>query len=196
MPNNIPTTKNLKQSKTVASGQLSFFDGFDTVRAGIPDRPQSPTPNHVLAAWQKKSSLTLNGLLAKSQNNLALHISTKTATATSAPLKQKNLITLYAKDKECFDYLYCLLNSSFALTYLQINNDYLSIPVFCDLLSDEDEDFFNKTSKKMIFEEPQYTITKYGAESIVFPKEYRDKLNKRFLKILGINESELLLNFF
>ena len=65
-----------------------------------------------------------------------------------------------------------------------------SIPSIYNLLNENDKKELAKIAKDMQKHEKEYLVYKRNAkkmqESIKFPKEYRDKINKVFLNALGV----------
>ena len=121
-------------------------------------------------------------------------------TASNKLLNRSGQITLNFHDENIFNYVFCLINSSFAYWYWRIydggitypKNLLLSIPVFYEILSDNDKLFFNKITKEMIKNSKDYIVTKNNVgtqENIKYPKEYRDKINTKFLEILRLNDN-------
>jgi hypothetical protein len=69
----------------------------------------------------------------------------------------------------------------------------MNMPVFYDVLTAADKAFFKRTAEAMIRLTPEYMITKRNVgvqENVKFPAFWREKINKRFLKILGCDVSE------
>ena len=69
----------------------------------------------------------------------------------------------------------------------------MQMPVPYNLLTKEDKKYFSEICSDMKANESKYIITKVNAggiqENVKFPKEYRNKINKRILQILGRKES-------
>ncbi|MCL2806532.1 MAG: SAM-dependent methyltransferase [Treponema sp.] len=141
-------------------------------------------------------------------NNLALYIPNTCryfTTASVSKLNRTGMITLYAKDKKSFDFLYCLINSSFAYWHWRIFDGGITypirllneLPIFENLLSNDDSEYFSLMCKKMTSAERQYIVTKLNAgaeqENIKFPAEFREQINARFFKILGCTDNPELL---
>jgi len=71
------------------------------------------------------------------------------------------------------------------------------MPVFLELLTEEDYTFFENLANEMILNSEKFIIKKNNVgtqENIKFPRQYRDKINKRIFKILNINEDEKILD--
>jgi len=118
-------------------------------------------------------------------------------TASKKELRRGGYITISLDDIDKFNYMYCLINSSFVYWWWRIFDGGItypkgllnSMPIFFDLLTIEDKKFFSQIAKEMILNENSYVITKKNAgdiqENIKFPKRYRDLINSRLLKILS-----------
>lgn len=122
-------------------------------------------------------------------------------TAVSRPLRRSGQITLRFDDINKFHFAFCLINSSFAYWHWRMYDGgityprglLMNLPVFFDSLSENDLSFFNKTARGMIANAHKFLITKKNVgvqENIKYPKDYRDKINKRILDILGMDVSE------
>lgn len=151
-------------------------------------------------SWQLKSKCTLEDVVSKSENQYKIYMPNTCRYFTTASTKKLNrggYISISVENEHIFYYLYCLINSSFVYWWWRIYDGgitypvglFNSIPIFYDLLSINDKDFFCKVALEMISNEENYTVTKMNAgkiqENIKFPKKYRDILNERFLKILS-----------
>ena len=58
------------------------------------------------------------------------------------------------------------------------------------LITEEDKKFFEDTTNEMIKNEVKYKIIKNNVgiqENVKFPREYRDKINERILRILNLD---------
>ena len=121
-------------------------------------------------------------------------------TASSKKLNRVGSISVYIKDETSFYFLYCLINSSFAYWWWRIYDGgitypvglFQSIPAPINLLKKDDIDFFSGTAKDLIEQEEHFIVTKMNAgavqENIKFPEEYREKINRRLLSLLGCRE--------
>lgn len=122
-------------------------------------------------------------------------------TAANGRMNRNGQIILSFSDKHVYNYMFCLINSSFAYWYWR-NYDggitypkglLLNLPVFFDKLKDEDKQFFDNMAEDMMKSASQYTVTKNNVgvqENIKYPRSYRDKINRKLLDILGCNISE------
>lgn len=122
-------------------------------------------------------------------------------TAASGRMNRNGQIILSFSDKHVYNYIFCLINSSFVYWYWR-NYDggitypkglLLNLPVFFDKLTDEDKRFFDNMTLNMIKRASQFTVTKNNIgvqENIKYPRRYRDKINRKLLNILECNISE------
>ena len=109
-------------------------------------------------------------------------------------------------DKEKYNYVYCLLNSTFAYWYWRLYDGGIncpltiinSIPIFYNKLTTEQKDKIDKIAEEMQKNESKYLVYKMNAgkkqENIKFPVKYRNRINKLFLEVLGINENTSIFN--
>lgn len=155
-----------------------------------------------LEIWRAKSTKTMKDLISTTPEKFTIYMPNTCryyTTASEHKLIRGGLITINVKDKNVFNYLYCLINSSFVYWWWRVYDGGItypksllnSIPVFYDLLNSDDKVFFENVADEMINKEKFYVVRKVNAgtpqENIRFPKEFRDKINKRILKILGID---------
>jgi len=118
-------------------------------------------------------------------------------TASNKELKRGGYITITFNDLDKLHFTYCLINSSFVYWWWRIYDGGItypkkllnSVPIFFDLLSNKDKEFFSSIATEMMIDEEKYIITKLNAgifqENIKFPIRYRDMINQRLLDILG-----------
>lgn len=157
---------------------------------------------NIFEIWNKKSNgshladyICENGKYSLSMPNTCRYYTT----ASPDIMKRSGQLTLNFDKKEVFNFVYCLINSSFVYWHWRIydggitypKNLLLKLPVFLEILTKEDYEFFDKVASEMMEKSKNYVITKNNVgiqENIKFPREYRDKINERLLKILGISE--------
>lgn len=154
----------------------------------------------VLDTWENKSNTTLGKIINKNGNK-TLYVPTTCryfTVASSINLKRDGK-RIIKTDKQYYNYLYCLINSSFAYWYWRLYDGGInypltiinSIPSFYDIMSEEDKKALDKIAKEMQEKEKDYLVYKLNAgkyqENIKFPLKYRKKINSLFFKILGIN---------
>ncbi|MBR6127379.1 N-6 DNA methylase [bacterium] len=156
----------------------------------------------IFKTWVKKSSsrvlleyVRLAGEYSISMPNTCRYYTT----ASESIMNRSGQMILRFDDKKVFNYVFCLINSSFAYWYWRIYDGgitypkrlLLNMPVFYELLTESDFQFFEDIASEMIKKSKDYIITKNNVgtqENIKYPREYRDKLNERFFRILDIHE--------
>lgn len=151
--------------------------------------------------WTSKSDKKLGDYISKKGTfNISMPNTCRYYTTASVNmLKRQGQITFSVEDKDVFNYIYCLINSSFVYWHWRLfdggitypTNLLFNVPVFFNLLTEEDKIFFDNMAKEMISNSSKYIVTKENngiQENIKFPKEYRDKLNQRFLNILNLEK--------
>jgi len=161
----------------------------------------------VYKIWKEKSSKTLsnyvceNGQFLLSMPNTCRYITV----ASSKELKRSGQIILRFSDKDVYNFVYCLINSSFAYWYWRLYDGgityqkglLLSLPIFYDLLTIEDKKFFEKTTEELQKIETKCIVTKTNVgiqENLRFPKIYREKINQKLFDILNIKKNISLFN--
>lgn len=109
-------------------------------------------------------------------------------------------------DIDKYNYVYCMLNSSFAYWYWRLYDGGIncpltiinSIPIFYDLLNDNQKNRINSIAEEMQRKESEYLVYKTNAgkqqENIKFPIKYRNEINKVFFEVLGVNDDISILN--
>jgi len=163
--------------------------------------------NDIWNAWQEKSNSRLGNYVSQyGQNIISMPNTCRYFTTASNGLMNRNgQIVLNIDDKDVFNYIYCLINSSFAYWYWRLFDGgityprglLLNMPVFYDRLSEDDKLFFRNVANEMIENSSKYIVTKNNVgvqENIKYPREFRDKINKRFLNILGLNIDEKIFD--
>ncbi len=117
--------------------------------------------------------------------------------AISGKMNRSGQITLHFDDEKKFNYVYCLINSSFAYWHWRLFDGgitypiglLLSMPIFYHSLSEEDHVFFNEIVKEMSSRASEFIIRKNNVgiqENIKYPRQYRDRINQRLLTILNL----------
>ena len=118
-------------------------------------------------------------------------------TAFSGIMNRNGQTILHFDDEKKFDFAYCLINSSFAYWHWRLYDGgitypvglLLKMPVVYNSLSEDDHNFFKKITEEMSSKAKNFVITKNNVgiqENIKYPREYRDRINQRFLKILNL----------
>lgn len=121
-------------------------------------------------------------------------------TAFAGIMNRNGQIVLHFSDKDIFNYVFCLINSSFVYWHWRLYDGgitypkslLMQVPVVYHLLSKEDKTFFETTANEMITNASDFVITKNNLgiqENIKYPRSYRDKINQRLTKILNIKVS-------
>lgn len=162
----------------------------------------------VLDLWEEKSNKKM-GSLIDSNEGIKLYVPTTCRYFTVGSKKElirdgKRIINV--KEPENYNYVYCMLNSTFAYWYWRLYDGGIncpltiinSIPVFYDLFSEKQKESLNEIAKEMQQKEKDYLVYKMNAgkkqENIKFPVQYRDRINKLFFEVLGITEKTNILN--
>lgn len=156
-------------------------------------------------SWVEKSTFTLKDCLSKYENNYLITMPNTCryyTTASTRKLRRTGLITLYAKDETTFDFIYCLINSSFAYWWWRIYDGGITyplsllqqMPIPLQLLTEEDKETLKKLRVKLEKDEHKFIVGKVNAgilqENIKFPESYRNEINYIILKILGFNTND------
>ena len=165
---------------------------------------------NIYDSWLRISSgKTVKDITSSAKTNYVLHVPNTCRYFTTASVRKLNrtgLMTLYVKDETNYKFLYCLINSSFAYWWWRIFDGGITypigllnkMPVFSDMLSNDDKAFFNNIFNEMVNIEEDCITTKLNAgakqENIKFPSIYREKINERLVKILSCNDDYKLLN--
>lgn len=113
---------------------------------------------------------------------------------------------IHIPDDEKYNYVYCMLNSTFAYWYWRLYDGGIncpltiinSIPIFYDKLTKFQKEEINKIAEEMQENENKYLVYKMNAgksqENIKFPIEYRNRINKVFFDALGIKKDISIFN--
>ncbi len=144
--------------------------------------------NHTLESLVRKS-----GQFMISMPNTCRYYTT----AFAGSLNRSGQITLYFDDKDIFNYVFCLINSSFTYWHWRLFDGginypaslLMKIPIIWHLLSKDDKEFFATLTDEMIKKASDFIIKKNNVgvqENIKYPRFYRDKINQRIVNILGI----------
>lgn len=160
----------------------------------------------ILQAWQEKSSHILLDFVAKNgQYKINMPNTCRYfTTATQYNLQRSGKIELNFSDEFVFCFVYCFINSSFAYWHWRLydggityqKNLLLKLPIFYEILSENDKLFFQQLAQEMINLEKEFIVTKSNVgiqENVKFPVYFRQKINQRILDILNINENAEIL---
>ncbi len=157
----------------------------------------------VWSAWKSASDKSLGDYISQNGSNIISMPNTCRyfTTASNGIMNRNGQIVLTIDDKDVFNYIFCMVNSSVAYWYWRLYDGgitytrglLLKMPVFYNKLTEEDKMFFRETTSKMIKDAPKYIVTKNNIgvqENIKYPREFRDKINRRFLDILGLKNTD------
>lgn len=158
----------------------------------------------VYEATENNSDNILKDFLTEDKNNLFLCVPTTGRyfmVASKRNLKRDGKRIFYINNKKYYDYIYCLLNSSFSYFYWRLYDGGINfplsiienIPLFYNILTQSSKIKIHNIAKEMMNKENEYLIYKMNAnklqENIKFPKYYRDKINSIFLNDLGLSNN-------
>ncbi len=184
----------------------------ETLNDFLPDRRQKITDkNQMFYKCFKQLQALYDCLLVKAQNYTLESLVRKSGqfmismpntcryytTAFAGTLNRSGQVTLYFDDKDIFNYVFCLINSSFTYWHWRLFDGginypvslLMKMPVIWHLLSNADKEFFATITDEMIKKAGDFIITKNNVgiqENIKYPRFYRDKINQRIVNILGI----------
>lgn len=193
----------------------------DVLESVLPDNPQTiDSKNRAFKKIEKnlnsvyenlidKSEYTVRDFVTKNKTGFLIDVPNTCryyTTASHRKLNRAGSVSLYVEEKDVFNFVYCVINSSFAYWWWRIYDGGITypkgllydMPLPFNLLSDEDKKFFSNVCEEMICDEANYIIKKVNAgtvqENIKFPNEYRKKINNRILNILGTSETDGVFN--
>ena len=152
--------------------------------------------------WVSISTLKFSDIISKNKTEYSLTMP-KTCryfvSATRKELSRTGKSTLYFSTLEDMEFAYVLLNSSFAYLYWRIFDGAItyadgllkSMPVFSNILTDIQKENIHNIVSEMIEKESEFLVYKKNAnemqENVKFPDEYRERLNKLLIEILGVD---------
>ncbi len=163
---------------------------------------------NLLDKWESMSNKKMGNLICQN-SNYAICVPTTCRYFTVGAKRNlsragKRIIRI--KDKDKYNYVYCMLNSSFAYWYWRLYDGGIncpltiinSIPVFYDLLNGSQKDRINRIAEEMQSKESEYLVYKTNAgkqqENIKFPIKYRNEINRIFFEVLAISDDIKILN--
>ena len=163
---------------------------------------------NILDTWKEKSNKTMSDLIEK-DNGYELYLPTTCRYFTVG--SKRNLLRdgkriIKVNNKNTYNYVYCMLNSTFTYWYWRLYDGGINcpltiinaIPVFLDLFNDKQLSIMNDLAEEMQRKEKEYLVYKVNAgkkqENIKFPKKYRNEINRLFFDVLGIDENINILN--
>jgi predicted RNA methylase len=150
--------------------------------------------------WLNQSTQTLSEVLSDEDTKYTLYMPNTCryfVTAVTKDLKRTGKIKLRFKDKESFEFAYCILNSSFAYLYWRMYEGAItysdgllkSLPIFKCKVTEQQKPTMSSLVSDMIQQEESYLVYKKNAsemqESVKFPVSHRDSLNALLIGILG-----------
>lgn len=109
-------------------------------------------------------------------------------------------------DKNKYNYVYCMMNSTFAYWYWRLYDGGINcpltiinnIPIFYDLFNEKQISKLNKIAEEMQSKENEFLVYKVNAgkkqENIKFPKKYRNEINNLFFEVLNIKQDISVLD--
>ena len=163
---------------------------------------------NVLDRWEELSDQKMRNII-NSTTGEKIYVPTTCRYFTVGSKKELNRDgkhIIYVKDKSKYNFVYCMLNSTFAYWYWRLYDGGIncpltiinSIPVFYNILSKEQKDELDNIANEMQENETKYLSYKRNAgkrqENIKFPVKYRNRINKIFLEALRIDESINIFN--
>ncbi len=163
---------------------------------------------NILDVWEKKSHKKMSNLIEQNTGN-EIYLPTTCRYFTVG--SKRNLLrdgkrVIKVKNKNTYNYVYCMMNSTFAYWYWRLYDGGINcpltiintIPVFLDLFNEKQLNKMNSLAEEMQRKEKDYLVYKVNAgkkqENIKFPKKYRNEINKLFFDVLGIDENISILN--
>ncbi len=163
--------------------------------------------SHIYEKWYSYSNKILAHYICESGKYIISMPNTCRyyTSALNKKMNRNGQITIHLDNKDVFNFIYCLINSSFVYWFWRIFDGgitypkglLLKLPMFYDKISDEENLFFKEITEEMLSLSNTYIVTKNNVgvqENIKFPRIYRDKLNRKFLDILGIKDNEKIFN--
>lgn len=153
--------------------------------------------------WREAATTSLGECLSP-LGNLQLFVPSTCRYFTVAAqdrLSRSGQFTLRFADEAIYWYVFGMINASFAYWHWRLFDGGITYPVgllaklplFPNLLSEEDHAFFRGIGREMVACAEAFIITKRNIgtqQNLKYPRQYRDALNHRLLAILGLNVSE------
>ena len=156
--------------------------------------------------YLEKSNFSLRNFLADMPTELLIDMPNTCryfTTASSKKLNRGGSFLLYLNDPKVYDFVYCLINSSFAYWWWRVYDGGItyplsllkSLPVPFNLLKEQDITWFKETTAYLKENENSYLIQKKNAgsiqENIKFPDEIRKKINIKILELLKFKRTDI-----
>ena len=157
----------------------------------------------IFEAYLKNSNRTFSELISKEKTEFKMDISTSGRYylgGASKGLNRTGKETFYFNNERDFVFAYAFVNSSFAYFYWRIYDGNITYPksllmsakIFDNKINTVEYLKLKQIVEEMISKENEFLVYKKNAgkmqENIKFPIEYRDKLNKILLELIGIEE--------
>ncbi len=125
--------------------------------------------------------------------------------ASKEKLCRNGQITLMLTDCDIWNYIFCMINSSFAYWFWRIYDGgitypkglLMQLPLFYEKLRQSDKKFFSQIANEMTDRATEFVVIKNNVgtqENIKYPRFYRDKINKRLLEIIGVNKDSSIFD--
>ena len=195
--------KNEERAELLTPARLESFLG-KTRQSVTPDAPRFrkcfPALEEILDRWrQKAEGETLSDLLAKGGKYALCVPSTCRyfSVASRRDLRRVGKYTLAFDDAQAWGFAYAMINSSFCYWHWRLYDGGIAYPisllkempsVYHRLTPAEKRTFF-KTADEMARSEEKFLSYKKNAgrpqENIKFPTEYRERINRLVLRVLG-----------
>lgn len=156
--------------------------------------------------WRDSSNKTLGDIRVKEETEFKIIMPNSCRYYTVGAIKdldRNGKHELYFSNEEDMNLVYALINSSFVYWYWRMYDGGItypvgllnSVPIFFEILSEEDKAEINKIVDELKSVEKDYLVYKKNAgkaqENIKFPTFYRDRLNDIFIRALGSDDYNL-----
>ena len=171
----------------ISSDKPMYYKCFKELQP-LYDRIIEKAGDHILAEL-----VSQNGEHVLSMPNTCRYFTS----AVSGKMNRNGQITLHFDDEKKYNYVYCLINSSFAYWHWRLFDGgitypislLLKMPVIYNILSEEDHLYFKEIVNEMSSTANAFVVKKKNVgiqENIKYPRQYRDRINQRFLNILNL----------
>lgn len=171
----------------ISSDKPMYYKCFKELQP-LYDRIIEKAGDHILAEL-----VSQNGEHVLSMPNTCRYFTS----AVSGKMNRNGQITLHFDDEKKYNYVYCLINSSFAYWHWRLFDGgitypislLLKMPVIYNILSEDDHLYFKEIVNEMSSTANAFVVKKKNVgiqENIKYPRQYRDRINQRFLNILNL----------
>lgn len=162
----------------------------------------------VLDKWEALSDNKMSSLINSKEGKI-IYVPTTCRYFTVGAVKKlerDGKRELYISNLEYYNYVYCMLNSTFAYWYWRLYDGGINcpltiinnIPVFYNLFSKKQKLKLDKIAKEMQSNEEKFLSYKVNAgkkqENIKFPLKYRKIINELFFEVLNIKQDINILD--